>query len=62
MRNCQILFEIEEKWGEHLEMLPEEQKTHAMASILAHTIAKQQEEIHYLRMVKFPICSHTKGN
>ena len=43
-----IISSFEEKWREHLEMLPPEQQSMMMSKILAQHITKLQVEIRFL--------------
>lgn len=52
MTHEQILEMVQEKWGEYLETLPEQEKQHTVAKILCNTIISMQQQITYLERVK----------
>lgn len=46
-----VIRTVEEKWGEYLELLPQEQRAQALAEILAGMWIKQQDKITYLERI-----------
>lgn len=44
-----VMSMIEEKWQEHLEMLPIEERFIGLSKILAHMLYKQQQQNIYLQ-------------